>query len=125
MQFTPSPSNKSYHSHSSPQPPSSPLNPNYRTNNAPSRRRASYKSPFNAGALGKSNDDVSELPKKVWRDKFMAKCAERMEKDRQKARRKSKSEADGSSDMDSSDIEMDMDMDGLDDDDHEVRYFLI
>lgn len=79
---------------------SSPLNPNYRSNNPPSHRRAScsnqfvtqsrYLRPVNRGSLSVGNIMASgtEAPpqKAVWRERFRQKCAERAERDRAKYR---------------------------------------
>ncbi|KAF9511994.1 hypothetical protein BS47DRAFT_1346152 [Hydnum rufescens UP504] len=123
-------------SSSSSPPNSSPLNPNYKYNNPPSQRRASFKTQFqiqsrytrppqqrvhvsvNPSALSTSDDTPQ---KALWRERFRRKCAERSERDRAKFKSAKRHSGGMSSPSDSAfDEDADMETEGLDDMDDDL-----
>ena len=94
---------------------SSPLSP-------AQRRQSSYKSPF-APLLSASTSGSSEAPQKTFlRERFRAKCFERVKRDRDRALRRGRSRGSlsgGSSDADE-DIDIEFDMEENEDDEDSV-----
>ena len=121
---------------------SSPLNPDYKQNNPPSQRRGSYKNQFQTSsrytrssklptsilpspalsfdnsASGSSTDSAQ---KALWREKFLQRCAERVEKDKNKFKDGKRSAGGFSRDL-GKDEEDDMDTDEFDGLDNEVSF---